>query len=160
MLAESGGDQRTSYCGTNRLARARLRKYDVPEIDIRIDERDAHEAPVALLAQRSYDTLHRIGSMLVENSDGLARNQRCIHENQGAVGAYNVSGGFQVNRFAFGQAATHRQRNLKGEASRTPTFGIASSLHDAAFEETHTMLLTRCWHDPGLKASILTIWNC
>jgi len=46
----------------------------------------------------------------------LARDQRCIHENKVLIGLTDVSGGLQVEGFAFGQAATHRQRNLRSVA--------------------------------------------
>src|SRR5258708_32596740 len=81
--------------------------------------------------------------MLVEDLDGLAGDQGRIHEHQGPVGAYNVSGSLQVDGFAFRQAATDGQRNLKGKARSAPTFGISRPLHlhKSALEGRSRLLL-------------------
>src|SRR5713226_10725370 len=134
FLPETWRHQRSSHGRTDSLSRAGLRKDDVPEVDIGINECNAHESSFPLLPQGSNDAVHRLGGMLVEDFDDLAGNQRGIHKHKGPVGTHDVGGGLEVDGFAFGQAAAHRQRNLKGKARGTPTFGIASSLHKAALE--------------------------
>jgi len=132
-LPESWRHQGSRNRRTNCLARAGLRKNDVPEVDIGIDEGNSDEPSFTFFAQGSHDAIHRIGSMFVENFDGLARNQRRVHEHQGTVGADDISRGLQVNRFTFRQTAAHCQRYLKRKARGTPTFWIAGSLHNAAW---------------------------
>ena len=78
-------------------------------------------------------TLGRLGGHFIENADALTRNQGRIHEQKGPVCANHVSGGLQINGFAFGEAATHLQRNLKGKTDRAPTFWVTGSLHLRAF---------------------------
>src|SRR6266702_56038 len=78
--------------------------------------------------------------MVVENFDGLSGNQGCIHEHQGPVGAYNVSGSLQVDGFAFRQTATDGQRNLKRKARSAPAFGISRPLHRSALEGRSRLL--------------------
>src|SRR5204863_11706 len=58
FLPESGRHRRSSNRGANRLAGAGLREYDVPEIDIGIDECNSHESSFALFPQGSHDTIH------------------------------------------------------------------------------------------------------
>src|SRR5713226_4495747 len=134
ILPESRGYQSPCHRRPDGLAGAGLRKNDVPEVYIGVDEGHAHESSFPLLTQGSDDAVHGLSGMLVENFDGLAGDQRSIHEYQGAVGGHDVSGGFQVDSFAFRQAATYRQRNLKGNTRSAPALGIASSLHKATWK--------------------------
>ncbi|SRR6266851_1484530 len=129
FLPETWRHQRSSHGRTDSLSRAGLRKDDVPEVDIGINECNAHESSFPLLPQGSNDAVHRLGGMLVEDFDDLPGDQRGVHEHQCPMGAHDVGRGPKVDRFAFGQAATHRQRNLKGKARGAPTLGISSSLH-------------------------------
>jgi len=57
----------------------------VPEVYIGIDESHAHEPSLTLFTQGSDNTIDRLGSVLVEDFDDLARNQWRIHEHQGPI---------------------------------------------------------------------------
>lgn len=131
-MPESWRHQGSRNRRTNCLARAGLRKNDVPEVYIGIDEGNSHESPFALFAQGGHNAIHRMGCVFVENLDSLSRNQRRVHEDQGTVGADDMSRRLQVDGFTFGQTAAHCQRYLKRKARGTPTFWITSSLHNAA----------------------------
>src|SRR6266849_8756039 len=76
FLPEPRRHQRSRHCRTDSLAGAGLGEYDVPEVDIGIDEGHAHESSFPLLAQGSDDAIHRLGGMFIENFDGLAEAQR------------------------------------------------------------------------------------
>ncbi len=58
FLPETRRHQRSRYRRANRLARAGLRKYDVPKVDVRIDKGNAHESSFALLPQGSHNAVH------------------------------------------------------------------------------------------------------
>src|SRR6266849_7598900 len=49
ILPEPRRHQRSRHCRTDSLAGAGLGEYDVPEVDIRIDEGHAHESSFSLL---------------------------------------------------------------------------------------------------------------
>src|SRR5229473_1539991 len=101
FLREPRRHQRSRLRRTDSLPSAGLREYDVPEVDIGIDEGHSHEASLALLPQGSDDTVHRLGGMLVEYFDGLAGDQRSIHKNEGTMRTHDISGGLQVDSFTF-----------------------------------------------------------
>ncbi len=144
VLAEAGGDESAGLRGANGLARAGLGEDDVPEIGVGRSERHADEAAFAFLAQGSDVALGRVGSHLIENANALAGNEGRIHEQKGAVGADDVSGSLQVNGFAFGEAAAHLYRDLKGQPDCSPTLRIAGSLHKKALEERTPPIQEKC----------------
>jgi len=130
VLAEAGRNEGASLRGANGLARAGLGENDVPEIGVGRGKGHTDEAAFALFAQGSNVALGRLGGHLIENANALARDERCIHEEKGAVGADNVGGGLQVDGFAFGEAAAHLHGDLQWEADGSATLWVAGSLHN------------------------------
>jgi len=102
VVPESWRHEGTGLRGANGLARAGLWENDMPEIDVRRDEGNAHKAVFEFLPQGSDVAFRGLGSHLIENPDVLAGDQRRIHQQKRTVSADHIGGGLQVNRFAFG----------------------------------------------------------
>jgi hypothetical protein len=129
--------------GADGLACAGLWENDMPEIEVRSGEGNTHKAVFKFLPQGSDVAFHGLRSHLIENPDVLAGDQRRVHKQKRAVGADNIRGGFQINRFAFGQPASDFQGNLKREAYRSPTFRVSSPLHKETFKRPTQRMLPR-----------------
>jgi hypothetical protein len=80
----------------------------VPEVYVGIGKRYSHEASVPLFSQGSDHAIDGLGRMLVENFDGLARDQWGIHEKKSPVGTDNIRGRLQIYCFAFRQPTLNR----------------------------------------------------
>ncbi len=49
------------------------------------------------------------------------------------MGADDIGGGLQVDRFALGETAANLYRNLKRQADRAAPFWVSCSMHKRAF---------------------------
>jgi len=140
-LAEARGNEAASEGGTDRLACTGLGENDVPEIHVWLREGNADKTMLTLFPQGSDVTFDGFASHLIEHPDGLPRDKGRIHKQERSMGADNVRGGLQVDRFAFGETATNLQWDLKGQANRTAPFWVSRSMHMRAFGEGLKVLL-------------------
>jgi hypothetical protein len=104
----------------------------MPKVVLGGCEADANKAAVVPFAHGGDKALDRFGGHFVENLNGLARQQRSIHDDERAVGAYVLREGFEVDGLAFGHLATHLERNLERYPYSTPSFGISGPMHEVA----------------------------
>jgi hypothetical protein len=133
VLAEAGRDKGAGLRRADGLARARLGENDVPEVGVGRSESHADKTALALFAKRGDVALRGLSGHLVEKTDVLAGDEGRIHEQQRPVRTYNISGRLQVNRLAFGKAATNLHGNLKRQADGSTTLWVSGSLHKKGF---------------------------
>lgn len=126
----TGREKRAGLGGANSLASAGFGEDDMPEIVLRGGEAETDEAAILFFADRSDDAVDGVGSHFVEELDPLAGKQRRVHDDQSAVTADELGERLQVDGFAFGHLAAHREWNLKRDAYGATPFGISGPMHE------------------------------